>query len=134
MVHVRDPYHRVDVLDSSRHVTVSLNGVPLAESTRARVIYETGLPPRWYLPADDVRMELLEPTESTSGCAYKGTASYFAVRGEGIDEDDLVWTYRDPRPDAERVRDLLCFFNERVDIEVDGEPQGRPETPWSRAR
>src|SRR4051812_10830562 len=84
IVHVRDPYHRVDVLDSSRHVRVSLDGVPLAETTRARVIYETGLPPRWYIPDEDVRTELLQPSDTTTGCAYKGFASYFSLRGEGV--------------------------------------------------
>jgi uncharacterized protein (DUF427 family) len=125
--HVRDPYHRTDVLDTSRHVEVHLNGERVADTTRARVLYETGLPPRWYIPAEDVSREALTASEKHTICAYKGVASYYSVG----DEEDVVWFYPDPRPDAARVRDYLCFFNERVDIDVDGERQERPETQWS---
>jgi uncharacterized protein (DUF427 family) len=126
--HPQDPYSRIDVRRTSRHVRVSLDGEVLAESTRAKVLYEAGLPPRWYFPEEDVRMELLEPSESQTTCAYKGFASYWSVGGE----DDLVWTYRDPLHDAIPVKDMLAFFNERVDIEIDGEPEERPRTQWSR--
>jgi uncharacterized protein (DUF427 family) len=128
IVHARDPYHRVDILDTSRHVRVRVNGELVADTTRARVLFETGLPPRWYIPPDDVRMDLLAPTETRTGCAYKGYASYWSVG----DEDDVVWTYRDPLLDALPVKDMLCFYNERVDIEVDGELEERPQTQWSR--
>lgn len=131
IVHVRDPYHRVDVLEASRHVRVSLDGETLAETKRPRVIYETGLPPRWYIPPADVREELLVRSEKTTGCAYKGFASYCSVRVGDHEEEDLAWTYRDPRPGAERIRDHIAFFNERVDIEVDGELAERPLTQWS---
>ena len=131
IVHARDPYHRVDVLDTSRHVKVLVEGEVVAETRRARVIFETGLPPRWYFPPEDVRAEVLEPSDSKTGCAYKGFASYHSVRVNGELEEDLVWTYPDPRPEAERIRDYLCFFNERVDIELDGELQERPITQWS---
>jgi uncharacterized protein (DUF427 family) len=131
IVHVRDPYHRVDVLETSRHVRVSLGGETLAESRRARVIFETGLPPRWYFPLQDVNQDLLVSSEKTTGCAYKGFASYWSVRlADGV-EEDLAWTYRAPRPGAERVKDHLAFFNERVDIAVDGERQEQPVTQWS---
>jgi uncharacterized protein (DUF427 family) len=131
VVHARDPYHRVDVLDTTRHVKVSLDGELLAETRRGRVLFETGLPPRWYIPYDDVRTELLEPSDKRTGCAYKGFASYWSVRvGDGL-EEDLVWTYREPRHDAARISDYLAFFNERTDIAIDGEPQERPLTPWS---
>jgi uncharacterized protein (DUF427 family) len=131
IVHVRDPYHRVDVLDSSRHVRVLVDGEVVAETRRARVIFETGLPPRWYFPPEDVRADVLVPSEKQTGCAYKGFASYHSVNVNGALEEDLVWTYPEPRPDAERIRDYLAFFNERVDIEVDGELQERPITQWS---
>jgi uncharacterized protein (DUF427 family) len=75
-------------------------------------------------------MDLLSPSDSTIGCAYKGFASYWSVG----DENDLVWTYRDPRRDVSRIKDRLAFFNERVELEVDGERQERPETQWSRSR
>jgi uncharacterized protein (DUF427 family) len=126
--HAQDPYSRIDVRRTSRHVRVLLDGEVLAETRRAKVLYEAGLPPRWYFPQEDVQMDLLEPSDRQTTCAYKGHASYWSVG----DEDDLVWTYRDPLHDAVPVKDMLAFFNERVDIEVDGEPAGRPRTQWSR--
>jgi uncharacterized protein (DUF427 family) len=129
--HVRDPYHRVDVLDSSRHVKVSLGGVLLAETHRPKALYETGLPVRWYIPPEDVRLELLHHSDSRSLCAYKGEASYLSVQVDGTLREDLVWTYPEPRRDAERVRGHLCFYNEKVDVEVDGEAQDRPQSPFS---
>jgi uncharacterized protein (DUF427 family) len=132
LVHPRDPYHRIDVLPSSRHVRISLEGELLAESTRPIALFESNLPSRWYLPREDVLAEL-EPTETVTHCGYKGQASYYAVRlGSGETVPDLVWTYTDPFPEAGRIQDLLCFFNERVDIELDGEPQERPVSAWSR--
>jgi uncharacterized protein (DUF427 family) len=131
VVHVRDPYHRVDALDSSRHVRVTVNGELVAETRRPRVIYETGLPPRWYFPPEDVRSEALVPSDKHTGCAYKGFASYHSVQAGGEEEEDLVWFYPDPNRDAERVKGYLAFFNERVDLEVDGELQERPITQWS---
>ena len=128
IVHARDPYHRVDILDTSRHVRVSVNGETVAETTRGRVLYETGLPPRWYFPREDVRLDLMTASDTRTGCAYKGFASYWSVG----DEDDVVWSYPEPQREAERIRDYLAFFNERVDIEVDGEVAQRPVTQWSR--
>ena len=134
IVHARDPYHRVDILDSSRHVRVLVGGEVVAETTRPRVIFETGLPPRWYIPPEDVRSDLLAESDTTTGCAYKGFASYRSLRLDGRVEEDLVWFYPDPSRDAARIAGYLSFFNERADIEVDGEPQGRPETQWSPHR
>jgi uncharacterized protein (DUF427 family) len=130
IVHARDPYHRVDVLDTSRHVRISVNGELVADTTRARVLFETGLPPRWYIPPEDVRSEALVESGHRTGCAYKGFASYHSVRAGGSLVEDVVWHYEEPRHDAVRVASYLAFFNERVDIEVDGEPQERPLTPW----
>jgi uncharacterized protein (DUF427 family) len=129
--HVRDPYTRTDVLDSSRHVRVELAGETVADTTRARVLFETGLPPRWYIPPEDVRGELLVPSDSRTQCAYKGWASYHSVRVGDTEEPDLVWRYEEPLRGAERIRDRLCFFNERVDLYLDGELQERPATKWS---
>lgn len=128
IIHARDPYHRVDILDTSRHVRVSVNGRTIAETTRGRVLYETGLPPRWYFPREDVRLDLMTASHTRTGCAYKGFASYWSVG----DEADVVWSYPEPLREAERIRDYLAFFNERVDIEVDGELAQRPVTQWSR--
>jgi uncharacterized protein (DUF427 family) len=134
IVHPRDPYHRVDVVRSSRHVVVRLGDEVLADSTRPLALFETGLPTRWYLPEEDVRMDLLEPSDKRTGCAYKGFASYWSLRvGEAL-EEDLVWTYRSPRRGMEEITDLLCFFNERVDVEVDGVVEEPPETQWSPHR
>jgi uncharacterized protein (DUF427 family) len=131
IVHPRDPYHRVDVVRSSRHVVVRLGGEVIAESTRPLALFETGLPTRWYLPEADVRMDLLEPSDKRTGCAYKGFASYWSVGSGDELEEDVVWTYREPRRGMEDIKDLVCFFNERVDLEVDGELEERPETQWS---
>jgi uncharacterized protein (DUF427 family) len=130
--HPRDPFHRIDVWETSRHVRVLVGGEVVAESTRAKLLFEAALPPRYYLPLDDVRRELLEPSDTTTVCAYKGTASYWHVRVGDELEDDLVWTYSEPAHDAVPVRDLVCFFNERVDLELDGVLQARPHTQWSR--
>jgi uncharacterized protein (DUF427 family) len=130
-VHPRDPYHRVDVLQSSRHVKVSLGGEVVAESGRPKVLFETGLPPRYYLPPEDVRTEFLTPTEKETRCPYKGLASYWTVEAGGERFEDVVWGYGDPIPEAAKIRDHLCFFNEKADLVVDGELQERPRTQWS---
>jgi uncharacterized protein (DUF427 family) len=130
-VHPRDPYHRIDVLQSSRHVKVTVNGEVVVETQRPKILFETGLPPRYYIPPEDVRMDLLEGSEKTTRCPYKGVASYYSVEAGGERVEDLIWYYPDPIPEAPKIRGLLCFFNERVDLEVDGEKQERPRTQWS---
>ena len=130
--HPRDPYHRIDTYPTTRRVRISIDGEVVAESTRAVALFESGLPPRFYLPAEDVRMGLLEPSETKTRCAYKGVASYWHVRAGDTLHDDLAWTYPEPDRDGQAIRDLVCFFNERVDLEVDGEAQERPRTQWSR--
>ena len=130
-VHPRDPYHRIDVLDSTRHVKVMVDGEVVAETARPKLLFETGLPPRYYIRAEDVRMDKLLPSEKNTQCPYKGVASYWSVIiGEDILED-LVWSYQDPIPEAAKMKGHLCFFNEKVDLEVDGEEQERPQTQWS---
>src|SRR5205823_887086 len=128
----RDPYARIDVYATTRHVRVLVDGTVLADSRRTKVLFETSLPPRWYFPAEDVRTELLEASPTRTRCAYKGSASYWHVQAGGRLHDDLVWSYPDPQHDALPVRDLLCFFNERVDLELDGMIGERPRTQWSR--
>lgn len=130
-VHPRDPYHRVDVLESSRHVEVWINGVKAADSHRLRVLFETGLPPRYYLPKLDVRQDLLRPSDTHTACPYKGTASYWSVEVDGTVVKDLVWGYPGPLVEASKIANLVCFYNEKVDLVVDGERQERPLTPWS---
>jgi uncharacterized protein (DUF427 family) len=135
VVHPRDPYHRVDVVSTDRQIRVSLAGQLLAETSRALGLFESNLPPRWYIPSEDVVAEL-EPSETVTRCPYKGTASYYSIKPDngrhGEPGTDLVWYYEHPLPEVGRIAGLLCFFNERVDIELDGEQQDCPETPWSR--
>ncbi len=130
IVHPRDPYTRVDVLRSSRHVTVSLHGTVLADSTRPLVLLETGAPIRYYLPADDVDATLLLPSDSFTWCPYKGRATYRHVRlGERVYRD-LFWTYEAPLRDVDRIAGHLCPFNEFLDITVDGVTLEQPESKW----
>jgi uncharacterized protein (DUF427 family) len=130
--HPRDPYHRIDVYPTSRRVRVSVDGETIADSVRALALFETSLPPRFYLPADDIRTELLEPSETKTRCGYKGLASYYHVRIGDTLHDDLAWTYPEPDDDGEKIRGLIAFFNERADLEVDSVAQERPQTQWSR--
>ena len=132
IVHARDPYHRVDVLPTSRRVRVSVDGNVLAESNRALVIYETGLPPRWYFRPEDVDRDRLEASDHRTGCAYKGFASYWSLKDAGDEGRALAWYYPEPRREVEPIAGRVAFFDERVDLEVDGELQERPKTPWSR--
>ncbi len=130
-VHPRDPYHRVDIIHSSRHVRVALGDQTLAESDRPVLLFETGLPTRYYLPREDVKLDLLESTGTSTQCPYKGTASdYWRLRGEA-EGRDLAWSYPEPIAEAAKIAGKLAFFNERVDVWVDGELTERPETPWS---
>ncbi len=124
-VHPRDPYHRVDVLDSSRHVKVTVNGEVVAETQRPKLLFETGLPTRYYFPPEDVREEALVPSDKQTQCPYKGMASYWSVEAGGGRVEDLLWYYPDPIPEARKIKDHLCFFNERVDLEVRSAPSPR---------
>ena len=129
-VHPKGPYHRVDVLESSRHVEVSINGEVVAQTRQPKLLFETGLPVRYYLPPEDVREELLVPSEKRTGCPYKGEASYWSVEPGGLAED-VIWYYPDPSPDTAKIAGHLCFFNEKVDLTADGEEQAWPQTQWS---
>jgi uncharacterized protein (DUF427 family) len=123
--HARSPYTRVDILASSRHVEVKVGGVTVADSHQPRLLFETGLPTRYYLPLTDVRMELLEPSDTATHCPYKGTAAYWSVRVDGRSHKDLVWIYRTPLPESQKIAGLACFYNERVELYVDGVRQER---------
>ena len=126
--HPRDPFHRVDIRPGSRHVRVELDGRLLAESTRPTLVFETGLPTRFYLPQEDLRAEA-RPSERKTYCAYKGEASYWSFEAG----KDLAWTYRQPLPEAIRLAGLVAFFDELVDIIVDGERRERPRTAVAKA-
>ena len=132
VAHPHDPFKRIDVLASSRHVEVSLSGTVLAETDRALMLLETHLPVRYYVPPEDVRTDLLVPSTTTSACAYKGVGSYLSTSDADEAGRDIAWHYPDPLDDALRVRDHVCFWAERTDLVVDGSPVPRPVTPWSR--
>jgi uncharacterized protein (DUF427 family) len=124
--HPRDPYTRIDILPSSRHVRVEVDGVTIAESASPRLLFETGLPVRYYLPKTHVRLDLLTPTDSVTHCPYKGQAEYWSVRAGDRVHEDLAWSYRAPLPESGRVAGLIAFYNDRVDLYVDGVRQERP--------
>ena len=129
-VHPRGPMHRVDALRSSRHVQVSLDGVVLADTQRPVAVFETGMPPRWYIPRADVALEHLLPSPTRTQCPYKGVAEYYSVRIDSQQLDDLAWTYTFPVIECRRLAQHVCFFSERVDITLDGTRQSRPVTKW----
>ena len=126
-VHARDPSKRVDAMQSERHVRVERDGELLAESRRPVALFETWLPTRWYLPPEDVRLDALTESATVTRCPYKGTARFWSAPGRA----DIAWSYPEPVPECPRVAGLICFFNEHVDLTVDGERQERPVTPWS---
>ena len=131
--HAHHPYHRVDVVNSSRPVKVVLGGETVAETTRARFLFETALPTRYYIPPEDVRTDLLAPTETGSICPYKGTARYWSMTVGDKTFEDVVWSYPDPISECPKIKGHLCFFNERVDdIFVDDTPVEKVKTKWSR--
>jgi len=129
--HPRSPYTRVDILDSSRHVQVEVSGVTVADSTRPRVLFETGLPPRFYLPKLDLRLDLLEPSDKVTHCPYKGQARYWSVRAGAAVHPDLAWSYPTPLPESQRIAGLVTFYDEKVDVYLDGVRQDRPDSPFS---
>ena len=130
-VHARDPSKRVDVVPSDRHVRVEIAGELVAESRRPHALFETSLPTRWYVPVDEVRWDLLEPSDTVTMCPYKGTARYWSVRAGGELHPDLAWSYPEPVVECPRIAGLVSFFNEKVDLVIDGVAQLRPVTPWS---
>ena len=133
VAHPRDPHKRVEALASSRHVRVALGGTVVADSHSPVLLFETDLPTRYYLPRDDVRLDLLVPTTNSSVCPYKGFAEeYWSLPG-APDGDNVAWSYAAPYPAVAKVRDRIAFYNEVVDITVDGVAQERPESVFSKA-
>jgi uncharacterized protein (DUF427 family) len=111
-----------------QRIRATFAGETVVDSTRAKLLHETRHLPVYYLPPEDVRLDLLEQSSTLTRCAYKGVASHFAALGH----EDVAWTYPDPQHDAEPVRDRIAFYDERVDVEVGGERSERPVTQWSR--
>ena len=131
-VHPRDPFKRVDVLPSKRHVRIVIDGETVADTHRPRLLFETNHPVRYYIPQEDVRMDLLIESPTKSRCPYKGPASYWSVKiGDQLFED-RVWGYMEPVPECPKIKGLLCFFHERgAEIYVDGEKVPAPKTKWA---
>ncbi len=125
--HPRDPFHRIEILHSSRHVRVEVSGRVVAESGRPYLLFEPPLPVRYYLPRGDVVAGVLQPSDTTTYCAYKGRARYWSLDGEA----DIAWSYPHPLHETAEIADRIAFFNERTDHIVDGRRLRRPVTPWS---
>ncbi len=130
-VHARDPYTRIDILPSSRRVRVEIDGVTVADTSNASFLFETGLPVRYYIPKVDVRMDLMTPTDTRTDCPYKGTARYWSAQVDGETYEDILWGYDAPLPESQKIGGQVSFYNEKVDIFVDEEPQSRPDTKFS---
>ena len=131
-VHARDPYKRVDAIQSSRHVQVVIDGTTVADTYRPTLVFETNWPPRYYIPQEDVRMDLLEPSNATTRCPYKGIASYWSFKAADGLKRNIVWSYLEPIAECPKIKGLLCFFNEHVDLYEDGNLLARPRTSFSR--
>ena len=128
--HPRDPYKRVDLRRSSQRVEVRLDGHTLARTDNPLLVFETMLPVRYYVTADAVQVPLV-PSDTRSVCPYKGRAGYWTVDLPGCTYTDLAWTYTEPFPETAALEGLVCFFDERADLVLDGVPQPRRQTPWS---
>jgi len=132
--HARDPFKRVDALPSTRHVRVVIDGYTVAETRRPHLVFETNHPVRYYIPQEDVRMDLLTASATESRCPYKGPASYWSVKLGNETFNDLVWGYMNPIPEIPKIKGLLCFWHERgCDIYIDGELMPQPKTKWASA-
>ncbi|KAI9881613.1 MAG: hypothetical protein M1830_000177 [Pleopsidium flavum] len=125
-VHPKDPYKRVDILPSSRKVTVGIEDKTVAESAGGMFLIETGLPTRYYLPQTSVKWEYVTPSDTTSSCPYKGQANYYNVTIDGKEHKDAIWWYQYPTPESIAIAGMVCFYNEKVDIWIDGVKQERP--------
>ncbi len=133
IAHPRDPHKRVEALVSSRHVQISLEGNLLADSHSPVLLFETDLPTRFYLPREDVRLDLLVPSSNSSVCPYKGAAEeYWSVPGVTAGAN-IAWSYEAPFPAVAHIADRIAFYNELVDIAVDGVSQERPRSIFSKA-
>ncbi|KAK5625277.1 hypothetical protein RRF57_000993 [Xylaria bambusicola] len=141
-VHPKDPFKRVDVVFSSRPVRVLVHGTEVAHAPSCFQLYETGLPVRFYLPITSVRLDLLRESATVTACPYKGVANYYDVVFGGVEKGaqgggkeqtlkDIIWYYKTPKLECAAIAGCLCFYNEKVDIELDGKVLERPTSPFS---
>jgi uncharacterized protein (DUF427 family) len=124
-VHPKDPYKRVDIIPSTKHIVVKVNDIIVAESSSPLLLFETGLMTRYYLPKTSVNFELLEPSDTLTSCPYKGQANYYSIVIDGKEYKDHVWWYQYPTPESIAIAGRVCFYNEKVDIYIDGEKEKR---------
>jgi uncharacterized protein (DUF427 family) len=129
--HARDSNTRIDILPSDRRVRVVIDGVTVADSDNGSFLFETGLPPRYYLPKTDVRMDLMTPTSRATACPYKGNARYWSATVNGQVHENTLWGYDTPLPESQKIAGLVSFYNEKVDIYIDEQLQERPVTKFS---
>ncbi len=115
--------HQITIIPADVHVEVAVDGEKVAESDRAVVLHETGMPALYYLPPEDVRTELLRPSARQTTCPFKGQASYWSLQAGGRVHEDLLWSYQAPIPSAQGIAGLICFYNERVELSIDGARQ-----------
>jgi uncharacterized protein (DUF427 family) len=124
--------HNIVIIPANRHIEVRVSGQKLAESDRAMRLEETGLPPRYYIPREDVRTELLRPTARKTTCPFKGQASYWSAQVGDELYKNLVWSYERPIPRARRIAGLMCFYNERVQLIISEQHQRDRKTSSCR--
>jgi uncharacterized protein (DUF427 family) len=130
--HPRSPYARVDAIRSSRQIRVEIDGVVVAESTAPALLFETGLPTRHYIQRTDIDFSVLERTERTTYCPYKGTTSdYWSARIGDVVHSDIAWSYAYPSSQVLQIAGLVAFYDEKVDTFLDGVPASRPRTKFS---
>lgn len=131
---IRDPYRRVDIIESSREIAVEVDGIELARSTNARLVLETAMPALWYLPLIDIETAQIQPSNHSSTCQYKGQAQYWHVNTSDVHEN-LIWGYQDPIPAAARLAGFACItpWSPHVQTILEGQPikVGQPNSDWS---
>lgn len=127
-VHPKDPFKRIEILQSNRPVKVSVDGQVIAQSTTSMHLHETGLPTRFYMPLTSIDASVLVPSSTKTKCPYKGEAEYYSVEIKGKLHEDIFWYYTNPTVESSKVQGLCCPYNERVDIELDGQKLERPKT------
>lgn len=131
--HPRDPYTRVEAIASTRHITVHLNGALLADTRSPVLLFETDLPTRYYIPRHDVNPDALEPSENESVCPYKGVAAEYWTAIAPPEVQNVGWSYAEPFPAVANMKGMIAFYNELTDVTIDGEPQERPVSLFSRS-
>lgn len=130
-IHPKDPYKRVEIVPSTRTIRIGVDGHTIAESDNVMMLFETLLPTRFYLPKTSVNWQYLEGSVTTSGCPYKGQANYYDVVVKGIVRKDLVWWYKFPTAESMAIVGRVCFYNEKVDVWIDGLLQERPKSKFA---